>query len=75
MHREKREYSMHGKRIIPPNDRSVAILKCNMEYYRDPSVTEGSVSLVEFGYTEKTPNEQRIFVFHPQMLISRLEAD
>lgn len=42
---------------FPQNDRSVAINKCNMEYYRDPSVTEGSVSLVEFGNREKTNNK------------------
>lgn len=45
------------------NDRSVAINKCNMEYYRDPSVTEGSVSLVEFcaaefGNRETIPDKQ-----------------
>lgn len=40
------------------NDSSVAFLKCNMEYYRDASVTEGSVSLVEFGNREKSPDKQ-----------------
>lgn len=60
MHRETGSTACMERGEIPKNDRSVAINKCNMEYHRDPSVTEGSVSLVEFGNREKTPDKQTV---------------